>query len=360
MNEKVLETLEYNKIKDQLANYLTTDRGREIIDQLRPSSKFEEVDHRLKETEDGANIVRLQGEIPIPKLTEISPYMKRLRIENASLSGTELSHITKLLRAVRTINDFFDNFQDEDVNLTVVSQIVSQLTLMPEITKRMVQSINEDGSILDTASSELRTIRRTINRTQNDIRSRMGKYLKGSDSKYLTESIITMREDRFVLPIRADYKQHFGGIVHDQSASGQTLYVEPSNVVEMNNQLRRDQLAERAEERRILAELTDLIRPYRSELLNNMNLVGQLDFVNAKAKFAHQIRAVQPEISRDNVVNLRQARHPLIARDKVVANDIQIGDEYRTIIITGPNTGGKTITLKTVGLLQLMGQSGST
>ncbi|MGP3640469.1 endonuclease MutS2 [Lentilactobacillus hilgardii] len=358
MNEKVLETLEYNKIKDQLANYLTTDRGREIIDQLRPSSKFEEVDHRLKETEDGANIVRLQGEIPIPKLTEISPYMKRLRIENASLSGTELSHITKLLRAVRTINDFFDNFQDEDVNLTVVSQIVSQLTLMPEITKRMVQSINDDGSILDTASSELRTIRRTINRTQNDIRSRMGKYLKGSDSKYLTESIITMREDRFVLPIRADYKQHFGGIVHDQSASGQTLYVEPSNVVEMNNQLRRDQLAERAEERRILAELTDLIRPYRSELLNNMNLVGQLDFVNAKAKFAHQIGAVQPEISRENVVNLRRARHPLIARDKAVANDIQIGDGYRTIIITGPNTGGKTITLKTVGLLQLMGQSG--
>ncbi len=358
MNKKVLETLEYNKIKEQLSAFLTTDRGQAVVDQLIPSADFNEVSRRLAETEDGANIVRLRGEIPVSKLTEIAPYMKRLRIENASLSGTELAHITKLLRAVKTIHDFFEDFQEESVTLTVVSQTVDQLTLMPEITKRMMQSIDDDGRILDDASAELRAIRRTIARTQNDIRSRMGKYLKGADAKYLTESIITMRDDRFVIPIRAEYKQHFGGIVHDQSASGQTLYVEPSNVVEMNNQLRRDQLAERAEERRILAELTDLLRPSRHELLANMNLVGQLDFVNAKAKLAHQLGAVLPEVSQENIVNLRQARHPLIAREKVVANDIQLGKDYNTIIITGPNTGGKTITLKTVGLLQLMGQSG--
>lgn len=358
MNEKVLETLEYNKIKGQLADFLTTDRGHEIVQKLRPSSDHQEVAKRLQETEDGANIVRLKGEIPIPKLTEISPYMKRLRIENAALSGTELSHITKLLRAVKTVSDFFDDFQDEAVDLSVVSQTVQRLTLMPEITSRMIRSIDDDGSILDNASPQLRRIRQTISRAQSDIRTRMGKYLRGSDAKYLTEPIITMREDRFVLPIRADYKQHFGGIVHDQSASGQTLYVEPSNVVEMNNQLRRDQLAQRTEERRVLAELTDLLRPYRQELLMNMNLMGQLDFVNAKAKYAHQIGAVLPEISSKNSVNLRQARHPLIDRNKVVANDIQFGDQYTTIIITGPNTGGKTITIKTVGLLQLMGQSG--
>ncbi|EHO48594.1 endonuclease MutS2 [Lentilactobacillus kisonensis] len=358
MNEKVLETLEYGKIKQQLAGFLTTDRGNELLDNLRPSADFKVVNDRLNETADGADIVRLKGEIPIPKLSEISPYMKRLRIEEASLSGTELAHITKLLRAVQIVSAFFDDLKAEEVNLRIITGIVDKLTLMPTVTKRMMTSVDDDGRVLDSASSELRAIRKSISRTQTDIRTKMGKFIKGSDAKYLSEPIITVRDDRFVLPIRADYKQHFGGIVHDQSASGQTLYVEPSNVVEMNNQLRRDQLAERAEVRRILGELTNLLRPYRNELMTNMNLVGQLDFVNAKAKYAHQTGSIQPRISKDNVVNLRKARHPMIDRDKVVANDIEIGDKYSTIIVTGPNTGGKTITMKTIGLLQLMGQSG--
>ncbi|KRL21836.1 endonuclease MutS2 [Lentilactobacillus kisonensis] len=358
MNEKVLETLEYGKIKQQLAGFLTTDRGNELLDNLRPSADFKVVNDRLNETADGADIVRLKGEIPIPKLSEISPYMKRLRIEEASLSGTELAHITKLLRAVQIVSAFFDDLKAEEVNLRIITGIVDKLTLMPTVTKRMMTSVDDDGRVLDSASSELRAIRKSISRTQTDIRTKMGKFIKGSDAKYLSEPIITVRDDRFVLPIRADYKQNFGGIVHDQSASGQTLYVEPSNVVEMNNQLRRDQLAERAEVRRILGELTNLLRPYRNELMTNMNLVGQLDFVNAKAKYAHQTGSIQPRISKDNVVNLRKARHPMIDRDKVVANDIEIGDKYSTIIVTGPNTGGKTITMKTIGLLQLMGQSG--
>ncbi|GHP12634.1 endonuclease MutS2 [Lentilactobacillus fungorum] len=357
MNEKVLETLEYGKIKQQLSAFLTTDRGREIVKQLQPSADPVVVKRRLAATADGADIVRLKGEIPIPKLTEISPYMKRLKIQAASLSGTELAHITKLLRAVQVVVNFFADLK-EDIELRTVAVIVDQLTLMPEVTKRMVASVDDDGRILDSASSQLRAIRRAISNTQTDIRTKMGKFIKGSDAKYLSEPIITVRDDRFVLPIRADYKQHFGGIVHDQSASGQTLYVEPSNVVEMNNQLRRDQLAEREEVRRILAELSDLLRPYRNDLTHNMDLIGQLDFINAKAKYAHQTGSVLPLISDDHVINLRKARHPLIARDRVVANDIEIGDNYRTIIVTGPNTGGKTITIKTVGLLQLMGQSG--
>ena len=358
MNEKVLETLEYGKIKEPMAKYLTTDRGRQIVDLLTPSPSFETVSQRLAQTADGADIVRLKGEIPIPKLADISAYMKRLRIQNASLSGAELSHITKLLRAVQVVTDFFRDLAAEEVALKSVPAIVDRLTLMPEVTKRMVTSVDEDGRILDGASSELRSIRRTIVATQSNIRSKMGKFIKGSDAKYLSEPIITVRDGRFVLPIKAEYKQRFGGIIHDQSASGQTLYVEPNNVVEMNNQLRRDQLSERAEVRRILAELTDLIRPHRDELLANMDLVGQLDFVNAKAKLAHATGSVMPKVSPKNVINLRKARHPLIPRDQVVENDIEIGDQYNTIIVTGPNTGGKTITIKTVGLLQLMGQSG--
>ncbi len=222
--------------------------------------------------------------------------MKRLRIENASLSGTELSHITKLLRVVQVVTEFFHDLEDEEVHLKSVPAIINRLTLMPEVTKRMVASVDDDGRILDGASSELRSIRRTIVATQSNIRSKMGKFIKGSDAKYLSEPIITVRDGRFVLPIKSEYKQRFGGIIHDQSASGQTLYVEPSNVVEMNNQLRRDQLAERAEVRRILGELTDLIRPHRDELLANMDLVGQLDFVNAKAKFVHATGSVLPKV----------------------------------------------------------------
>ncbi len=358
MNDKVLETLEYGKIKEQLTKFLATDRGNEIVGQLTPSASVDQVNQRLAQTADGADIVRLKGEIPIPKLTEISPYMKRLRIENASLGGTELAQITKLLRAVQVVSDFFADLQEEDVALKVLPQIVNRLTLLPDVTRRMLSSIDDDGRVLDGASSELRAIRKSISATQGNIRSRMGKFIKGSDAKYLSEPIITVRDGRFVLPIKAEYKQRFGGIIHDQSASGQTLYVEPNTVVEMNNQLRRDQLAERAEVRRILGELTNLIRPHRDDLLANMDLIGQLDFVNAKAKLAHQTGSIEPKVSADNVVKLRQARHPLIPRDKVVANDIEIGDQYHAIIVTGPNTGGKTITIKTVGLLELMAQSG--
>ena len=359
MDNKVLETLEYDKIKGQLAAFLTTERGKFLVKNLRPSSDGDKVSKALLETADGADIIRLNQEIPVPKLKDITPSMKRLRIENANLSATELSHIEKVLRAGKAINDFFKDFsENEKITFRVIPEIVAKIVLFPEETKRMVNSIADDGSILDSASSHLASIRRSISTTQSNIRARMNKFIKGSESKYLSEPIITVREDRFVLPIRAEYKAHFGGIVHDQSASGQTLYVEPSNVVEMNNQLRRDQLEERNEIRKILAELTEMLRPHRQEILANMDLIARLDFINAKAKYADQQKATLPIISENNVIDLHQARHPLIDPKKVVPNDIKIGDSYRTIIITGPNTGGKTITIKTVGILQLMAQSG--
>ena len=169
---------------------------------------------------------------------------------------------------------------------------------------------------------------------------------------------MTIRDDRYVIPVRAEYKQRFGGIVHDQSASGQTLFIEPQAVVGLNNRLRQNQMDERHEEQRILAELTALLAPYQDEILRNAELLGHFDFINAKARYAHQLKASEPKLSLDNQVNLRQARHPLIDQKKVVANDITIGRDYKAIIVTGPNTGGKTITLKTLALVQLMGQSG--
>lgn len=358
MNSKVFTTLEYGKIKQQIEQFLVTDAGREQLVSLTPSSDYQQVKDWLDETADGADVVRLKGEIPIPNLTEIAPFLKRLNIENSALSGTELAHIKKLLVSMKVVVTFFDTLAAEDVKLRSIDELVSQLDLMPEITDDLVRSVDDDGRILDGASSELRSVRRAIQKTQTDIRSRMNRFIKGADAKYLSEPIITVRDDRFVIPIKAEFKQRFGGIVHDQSASGQTLYVEPSSVVENNNELRRLQLSEREEERRILIALTATLRPYSDSLKNNMSLMGHLDFINAKAKYADSVKATLPLISTDNYVNLRKARHPLIDIDKVVPNDIEIGEKYRSIIVTGPNTGGKTITIKTVGLLQLMGQSG--
>ncbi|MGF7436648.1 endonuclease MutS2 [Lentilactobacillus senioris] len=358
MNSKVLDTLEYQKIKDQLLPFLSTDQGRQVVKELLPSSDVNVVAKWLDQSADGATIMRLEGEIPIPKLDDISNIIKRLNIEDASLSGTELAAVTKLLRTTQAIYNFFESLKVNEVELRTLNQLVDRLSLQPEVTQQLVSSIAEDGRILDGASRELRSIRAQITRTQAEIRGIMNHFIKGASAKYLSEPIITIRDDRFVLPIKAEYKQSFGGIIHDQSASGQTLYVEPNNVVEKNNQLRRDQLAERVEERRILAELTELIRPIRNEMKFNGNIIGQLDFINAKAKLAHQTHSTEPTLSIDNDVNLRQARHPLIDPQMVVANDIAIGSDYRTIIVTGPNTGGKTIMMKTLGLLQLMGQSG--
>ncbi len=358
MNNKVLQTLEYNKIKNQLNDYIVTDQGKKFVSQLEPQTQPNIINQLLMETFDGANIVRLKGEIPIPKILDINPYLKRLSIEDASLSGTELSQILKVLRAVQAVRKFFDNFEDETVELTQIPTIISTLSYLPDITDQMIRSINEDGSILDTASVELSHIRQQIAKIQNTIRAKMNRYLKGSTASYLSEPLVTIREERFVLPIKAEYKQKFGGIIHDQSASGQTLYIEPNDVVETSNELRREQLKEKYEERKILLDLSNQLRPYIDELKNNVNILGHLDFINAKAKYAHKVKGIMPKVSEANLVSLRQARHPLIDQSKVVANDIVLGDEYKTIIITGPNTGGKTITIKTLGILQLMGQSG--
>lgn len=358
MNSKVLETLEYDKIKEQLVPFLNTSQGQQVVKKLLPSSDAKIVAQWLDQSADGATIMRLEGEIPVPKLDDVSIIIKRLNIEDAALSGTELAAITKLLRTTQSISTFFENLKTNEVELRTLDQLVAQLSLQPEITKQLINAIAEDGRILDGASRELRDIRAQITRTQAEIRGIMNRFIKGASSKYLSEPIITIRDDRFVLPIKAEFKQSFGGIIHDQSASGQTLYVEPNSVVEKNNQLRRDQLAERVEERRILAELTELIRPIRTEMKENGNIIGQLDFINAKAKLAHKTHSTEPNLSTNNEVNLRQARHPLIDPKIIVANDIAIGKDYRAIIVTGPNTGGKTITIKTLGLLQLMGQSG--
>lgn len=269
-----------------------------------------------------------------------------------------MAQIGQVLKTVSRVVDFFDGLQDKALELRRLYAIVAELVHLPDVTRRLSMSVTDDGRLTDEASPELKRIRRRITQIEGSVRSQMNGYTRGKQAKYLSETLVTIRDDRYVLPVKAEYKNHFGGIVHDQSASGLTLYIEPEAVVSENNRLREAQIAERQEERRILLELSNLLRPYQDDISANATVLGHLDFINAKARYAHEIKATEPLLSAENHVNLRQARHPLIDQKKVVANDIEIGGDYKAIVVTGPNTGGKTITLKTLGLTQLMAQSG--
>ncbi|GEL15842.1 endonuclease MutS2 [Pediococcus cellicola] len=357
MNKKIFETLEYEKVKAKLMPYLASQTGRQELNRLGPLTDYEAIQLALTETLDGADVYRLKGGIPIAKLDNIAPQMKRLEI-GATLSGLELSQITKVLRTTQDILGFFRKLQDEKITFHTLYDTVGKLQSLPEISRRLIKSIEGDGHITNEASDKLFGIRNRITSTESEIRGKMDGYTRGKDAKYLSDAIITMRDGRYVIPVMAQYRSHFGGVVHDQSASGQTLYVEPQAVMELNNRLRQNQIEEKNEEERILEELSNLLAPYREELLNNANILGHLDFINAKARYAGEIKATQPTISKENHVHFRRARHPLIDPKKVVPNDIDLGEDYKALIITGPNTGGKTITLKTFGLLQLMAQSG--
>lgn len=356
MNSKVFETLEYEKIKQKINKYLTTKSGTDELRQMMPSSDKIEISKLLDETDDGFKIIRLNLAMPIPRINDITSFMKRLRIDGI-LSSTELSKIKVLLSSVNDLTRFFSNLKDDKVEFNYLYRIIDSFQLMPSIAQNLSSSIDDSGKILDDASSELRAVRRQIKALEGSIRSKMNGTIKHQANK-LSESIITIRDGRFVVPVKAEYKQSFGGIVHDQSASGQTLYMEPANVVESNNDLRRYQITQKQEERKVLFRLSNMIRPYENEIVNNFKILGHLDLINAKAMYARDLKATKPVISTDCYVNLKKARHPLIDQNKVVANDITLGRKYKTVIITGPNTGGKTITLKTLGLLQLMGQSG--
>ncbi len=357
MNHKITETLEFARIKGMLAHYLVSAAGHHELERMVPQGDYDRVQQYLTETTDGADILRLEGGIPIPKLADIQPQMKRLKI-GANLNGTELTQVTKVLQTSMSVKNFFDEMREKKIKLRVLDQLVDRLVTIPSITQRLVRSVDPDGRLNDEASSKLHGIRQLIVKTEGEIHQQMERYTRGKGAKYLSEPVVTIRNDRYVVPALARYRNKLGGVVHDQSASGQTLYIEPAGVVEYNNRLRQAQIEERQEMLRILAELSALIAPYRHDIQNNERVLGKLDFINAKAALAHDMKASLPLLSRENHVNLRRARHPLIDPKKVVPNDIKIGEDYQAIVITGPNTGGKTITLKTLGLIQLMGQSG--
>lgn len=357
MNSKIEKVLEFSKIRTQLAEYATSEKGKQMIKELPIEVDAKAIQHKIEETTDGVELLRLKQGIPIPRLKDISFALKRLELE-AGLNGRELSDILRVLTTTHEVERFFEKVEEEEIALKRVPRLVEKLESIPDVTSELEASIREDGYVLDSASPTLHGVRVGIQKTEQDIRRQMDQYLTGKNAQYLSDTIITIRNDRYVLPVKAEYKSVFGGTVHDQSSTGQTLFMEPQAVVNLNNKLREYQIQEKREVERILWELSQKLMPYTNSLHQNHYVLARLDVVNGKALYAHELRATEPIIDANNYVALWQAWHPLLEREKAVANDIILGEEYQAIVITGPNTGGKTILLKTVGVIQLMAQMG--
>lgn len=355
MQQKILYKLEFDKILIQLAHYTSSDVGKKKALELVPYHDRELVIHALAQTKDAVELLRLKGGIPPIGLKDVSQHIKRLEIA-AQLNGKEIADILKGLIVTRDVVRFFKDAQ-EDVVLDVLPQLISRLVELPEVLKLLQMTISLDGQVLDDASPVLKGIRHSMKRAEQAVREKLESILRKNQSQ-LSDAIITMRNDRYVIPVKQEYRNQFGGMIHDQSGSGQTVFIEPQDVLELNNKLRRLQVEEKQEIDRILWELSEKITPYASDIYVNHMILGELDFIHAKCLLAKEQRAYCPTVDVSNEIALYGARHPLIDPNLVVKNDLLLGGDYQSIVITGPNTGGKTILLKTFGLLQLMAQSG--
>lgn len=357
VNNRILEMLEFEKVKQSIQEFIMTAQGEEELMKLVPVSDQEQIKNWLEETEDGLKVQRLCGGFPIPKLENILPHMKRIKI-GADLNGVELAQVSRVLSTTNELHQFIGDLADDKIEFFRLYMWAEQLVTIPSLSRRLKEAIDEDGRVTDNVSSELKMIRQNIAKSEQQVKEQLDEIIRGKNIKYLSDTIITMRNDCHVIPVKKEYREIFGGIVHDQSVSGQTLFVEPQQIVELNSRLRQYQIDERIEVQRILCELSAELAPYRKTIIHNAFVVGKFDLINAKAHFGKSLQAIVPKISEQKYVILKQARHPLIDQEKVVANDIIFGKNYQSIVITGPNTGGKTIALKTFGILQLMGQAG--
>jgi len=359
LQKRVLKVLEFNKIKEQLKQFTTSSLGQEKVDELLPSADFNEVQMWQDQTDEARTVLRLKGHAPLFGLTDIRPHIKRAKIGGV-LSPIELHEISKTLHASRQMKHFIQELvSEEKASLPYLQQFVEEITIYTDQEKRINRCIDDNGEVLDSASDTLRTIRVSLRTTEARVREKLESIIRSSSAqKMLSDAVITIRNDRYVIPVKQEYRGAFGGIVHDQSSSGATLFIEPQSVVDLNNSLNQIRLKERQEIERILSELSNEIREHSDGILHNVNIMKEIDFMFTKARYAKKIEATKPKVNNEGIIKLYQARHPLLKEKEVVANDIELGESFTSIVITGPNTGGKTVTLKTIGLFTLMAQAG--
>lgn len=355
MEKRVLKTLEYDKILAMLKERASCCISRELVDTMEPSGDFDTVERELKLTAEAETLFYKTGRSPVDDFPDMRHCLERMHAA-LFLSTGELLGIASCLKAARIAKDILAKEVGKESYLyNLAGLLITHRSAEEEINRCI---INED-EIFDGASPALARIRRAMRLANEKVREKLNSMIRSTAyQKYLQEPIITIRNGRFVIPVKQEYRQQVPGLIHDQSSSGATLFIEPSAVVELGNEYKK-LLAEEADEiERILTELTAMLAPYADEIREDLNIMGQIDLVFAKAKLSRELNAVMPRLNRNNYVRIVRGRHPLIPADRVVPIDIWIGRDYRSLIITGPNTGGKTVTLKIVGLFALMVQSG--
>jgi len=357
LNSKVLTTLEYDKILLRLGRHAATSLGKELIGQLSPSCDFEEVKRRLKGTDEAVQVERLKGAPPFGGIVDIRPALQRARI-GGMLQASELLDVAGTVSGGRRLKRFLLDAHD-DSPIAQIAALAEQISESREVEERIRSCIDDSAEVVDSASAELSRIRHELRTGEARIRERLEQMIRTpSVQKMLQDNLITIRNNRYVVPVKQEYRSHFGGIVHDQSASGATLFIEPESIVALNNRLRELKMREEREIENILRALSAAVAEEADKLLVNVDCLAQLDFLFAKAGFARELKATLPVLNDRGFIRLRKGRHPLIAPESVVPLDVELGNRYTAIVITGPNTGGKTVSLKTIGLLSLMAMAG--
>lgn len=354
--EAILNKLEYNEIIDVLEKHCKTYLGKNMCDSLKPSFSFELVDVLLNETKEADTLLHQKGSPPFYETDELEKYIKILK-SNQTLSIKGLLNIGMLLRIARELKEYFyDNNTSSFINL---EKYFTLLYSNPSIEKSIFDKIIDESTIADNASKKLSSLRRNRKNFEQEVKDKLNSYIHSSTyAKYIMEPIVTIRNNRYVIPVKEEYRSYIKGFVHDTSSSGSTLYIEPTSIFDLNNKINHIKIEEDLEIEKILHQLSASLYAYTTELDNDLNLIANIDLIFAKAHFGIEINGITPILNNEKFVDLHKARHPLIDKDKVVPINIGLGKDYVSLLITGPNTGGKTVALKTLGLLLLMAYSG--
>lgn len=358
MYKHYLEKLEFNKVVEKLSNYCATYKGRKMALSLLPSNDKDEVKEILNETAEAVNLAYRNSFPGLYEIADITVELKLLQ-SNSQLSAKALLNLANIFKLAQELKDYFNQDFLDVADYPTISNLFSELYSNKNVYSTIFEKIIDENTIDDKASKNLQSIRRKKRKLDQDIRSKLQSLIhSASYSKYIQENIVTIRNDRFVIPVKEEYRSQIKGFVHDVSNAGSTVFIEPISVFEMNNELASLKVEEELEIEKILLELSKLFFPYTAELEHDCELIGKLDFIFAKAKYSRAINANTPDISEKKEIYLKNARHPLIDADKVVPITLSLGKEFSSLVITGPNTGGKTVTLKTIGLLSCMACSG--
>ena len=356
MNEKALKTLEYTKIIDQLTEYASTEMGKQMCRELQPSCDLGTIRQSQTETTDALTRVRMKGSLSFGGVKDVRGSMKRLEI-GSSLGIPELLSVSSLLTVAARAQSYGRHEKSEEFPDDSLDERFRALDPLTPVNNEIKRCLPSEDEVSDDASPGLAKVRRSMKIVGGRVHTQLNSILNSSRT-YLQDAVITMRDGRYCLPVKAEYKSQVPGMVHDQSSTGSTVFIEPLAIVKLNNELRELEIQEKREIEFVLAALSSQLMPYTDAILSDLSILAELDFIFAKAALSRHYNCVEPKFNNKRYINIKDGRHPLLNPKQVVPINLWVGDSFDLLIVTGPNTGGKTVSLKTVGLFTLMGQSG--